>query len=63
MRARLAPSAQAHFGRGTCLAALRRRKEAVQELEAAVALCPKMVGALINLAGVAFSGGLDSLEV
>ncbi|CAJ1388214.1 unnamed protein product [Effrenium voratum] len=48
----LVPSARAHFGRGTCLAALRRRAEAAEELEAAVRLCPKMVGALINLAGV-----------
>ena len=48
----LMPSARAHFGRGTCLAALRRRLEAMAELEKAKELCPKMVGAIINLAGV-----------
>ena len=31
----LMPSARAHFGRGTCLAALRRRLEAMAELEKA----------------------------
>lgn len=45
------PSARAHFGRGTCLAALRRRLEAMAELEKAKELCPKMLGAIINLAG------------
>ena len=48
----LIPSARAHFGRGTCLAALRRRLEAMAELEKAKELCPKMVGAIINLAGL-----------
>lgn len=48
----LMPSARAHFGRGTCLAALRRRLEAMAELEKAKELCPKMVGAIINLAGL-----------
>lgn len=46
------PSARAHFGRGTCLAALRRRLEAMAELEKAKELCPKMLGAFINLAGL-----------
>ena len=48
----LLPSARAHFGRGTCLAALRRREEALEELSEAVAMCPTMVGAIINLAGL-----------
>ena len=47
----LLPSARAHFGRGSCLAALRRRPEAAEELAKAVAMCPQMVGAIINLAG------------
>ncbi|CAK9024886.1 unnamed protein product [Durusdinium trenchii] len=48
----LLPSARAHFGLGTCLGALRLRREAAEELRRAVQLCPSMVGAIINLAGV-----------
>lgn len=47
----LLPSARAHFGLGTCLGALRLRREAAEELRRAVQLCPSMVGAIINLAG------------
>ena len=57
----LLASARAHFGRGTCLAALRRREEALEELSEAVAMCPTMVGAIINLAGLVGRGeGLPS---
>lgn len=48
----LFPSARAHFGRGTCLASLRRRQDAVQAFEEALRLKPSMVGAHVNLAGV-----------
>lgn len=59
----LLPSARAHFGRGTCLAALRRREEALEELSEAVAMCPTMVGAIINLAGVQLGlGRFDEAE-
>eukprot|EP00435_Cladocopium_sp_Y103_P012485 s3282_g3.t1 len=59
----LLPSARAHFGRGTCLAALRRRSEAQEELQKAVAMCPKMTGAIINLAGVQLGlGRFDEAE-
>lgn len=49
------PSARAHFGKGTCLAALRKPQEAVEEFEEALRLQPTMVGACVNLAGVFLS--------
>ena len=48
----LFPNPRAHFGRGTCLAALRRREEAADALQAALELSPGMVAAHVNLAGV-----------
>lgn len=48
----LKPSARAHFGRGTCLATLRRREEAVEALEEALAISPDLAGVHVNLAGV-----------
>ncbi|CAE8625716.1 unnamed protein product [Polarella glacialis] len=60
----LFPSARAHFGRGTCLASVRRRLEAAQELESALRLCPKMVAAHVNLAGVQLAlGRYDEAEI
>ena len=41
------------------MAALRRRLEAMAELEKAKELCPKMVGAIINLAGL----GLENIWI
>lgn len=46
------PSARAYFGLGTCLAALRRREEAMEAFNNALTLSPHMVGAHVNLAGV-----------
>jgi len=46
------PNARAYFGRGTCLAALRRREEAEEALREALSLAPTMVGAYVNLAGM-----------
>eukprot|EP00438_Fugacium_kawagutii_P017956 Skav232360 [mRNA] locus=scaffold3607:22959:24327:- [translate_table: standard] len=53
----LVPSARAHFGLGTSLAALRRRTEALEELQEALRRCPTMLGAIINLAGVQLALG------
>merc|ERR1740130_1666772 len=50
--AALKPSARAHFGRGTCLASLRRREEAVEALEKALEISPDLAGIHVNLAGV-----------
>lgn len=54
----LVPSARAHFGLGTSLAALRRRREALEELQKALQICPTMLGAIINLAGAGGTGGI-----
>lgn len=45
-------SSRAHFGRGTCLASLRRRFEAVEALEEALQANPRYTSAHVNLAGV-----------
>lgn len=46
------PSYRAHFGRGTCLASLRRRLEAVEALEEALEMNPRYTSAHVNIAGV-----------
>lgn len=46
------PSSRAHFGRGTSLASLRRRPEAVEALEEALKINPRYTSAHVNIAGV-----------